>query len=141
MIESLAESLASKDRQIHREAEQAAQALADATIPKTETPNALSLRLLPIIQQHSGERGQGETAEQTLLRIVRERDESKKLLGELLAILGKHVGETGVDNERPVDVLNRLIEQRDVAHSKLAAIALDAERPLAKASSRRRRSV
>lgn len=45
-----------------------------------EKPNALALELLPVLQQHSGERGEGETALQTLRRIIAERDESARLV-------------------------------------------------------------
>ena len=84
-------------------------------------PSELSSAMLASIQQHSGERGYPETAEETLKRLVSERDEfcakgmsDAKLLGELFAILREHAGETG-ESEGAVDILNRLICERDEA--------------------------
>ena len=132
VIEVLVEALESKDRQHEMACEELSREMVKKALPPN--PNELTLQLLPVIQQRSGERGTGETAHATLLRIIEERD-------ALLTVLARHAGQTGVSEPSPVVVLNRIIEERDAACSKIAAAAAmdKAHRhPRAKASPRRR---
>lgn len=52
---------------------------------------------------------------------IKRRREEGILLQELLDVLGRHVGETGM-SEGAVETLHRLIAERDVAREKLEAI-------------------
>ena len=101
VIETLGEALESKDRQHRLACDEVAKLAVDKAMNE---PNVLAQQLMPVLQRYSGERGDAETAEQTLLRIVRERDEATKLVERHKEISGRIVTAIGGVRNLNVDL-------------------------------------